>query len=51
MLQVQPTRGDCLLFFPAFVDGEADMRMEHCGERVSMGRKYILNTWVCQNEQ
>jgi len=49
-LKVQPTRGDCLIFFPAFADGRADLRMEHAGEPVLSGCKYILNTWVCQNE-
>ena len=47
-LVVQPSKGDALLFFPAFADGVADRRMEHSGEEVLAGEKYILNTWVCQ---
>jgi len=49
-LKVTPSEGDCLVFFPAFADGEPDMRMEHSGEPIRSGVKYILNTWVCENE-
>lgn len=48
--QVAPQQGACLLFFPAYENGEADLRMEHSGEVVKKGTKYILNTWVCEVE-
>eukprot|EP00746_Dinoflagellata_sp_MGD_P136864 gnl/MRDRNA2_/MRDRNA2_70718_c0_seq1.p1 gnl/MRDRNA2_/MRDRNA2_70718_c0~~gnl/MRDRNA2_/MRDRNA2_70718_c0_seq1.p1 ORF type:complete len:463 (+),score=83.62 gnl/MRDRNA2_/MRDRNA2_70718_c0_seq1:92-1480(+) len=49
-LEVPPTKGDVLVFFPAFADGQADERLPHSGAEVLEGEKYILNTWICEEK-
>merc|ERR1712048_758923 len=46
-LEVQPRKGSCLIFFPAFADGSPDDRMSHSGERyVGKESKWIANCWI-----
>eukprot|EP00276_Gloeochaete_wittrockiana_P006324 CAMPEP_0184662952 /NCGR_PEP_ID=MMETSP0308-20130426/45774_1 /TAXON_ID=38269 /ORGANISM="Gloeochaete witrockiana, Strain SAG 46.84" /LENGTH=332 /DNA_ID=CAMNT_0027105333 /DNA_START=87 /DNA_END=1082 /DNA_ORIENTATION=+ len=48
-LNVQPKKGDAVVFFPALRDGTVDRRMVHSGEPVLGGEKRILNVWMCEH--
>jgi prolyl 4-hydroxylase len=45
-LSVQPFQGSALLFFPAFIDGRADDRTLHRGEKIILGEKRIVQLWI-----
>ena len=44
-LQVTPTKGKALIFFPSFADGTPDDRTEHAGQ-VAFDEKWIAQIWM-----
>ena len=47
-ISIKPRTGRCLVFFPCHMDGTPDLRTLHEARRVTVGQKYILQTWLRQ---
>ena len=48
-LEVQPKRGNCVMFFPATLDGELDQRLLHTAQP-AVSEKWVSQVWIRQSD-